>query len=288
VRPETGLNDNLSGVEIPVKFQLSRYGFSVEIVQSLAKWKRDALNKYGFDYGEGLYADMDAIRKDEELDALHSIYVDQWDWELRIRKEQRNLEFLKGVVEKIYLAFKNTEIYLNDIYPGAFSEKLPEEIAFISSQELENLYPKLTPVEREEAITRLYRAVFIHGIGDLLESGQKHDGRSPDYDDWMLNGDILFWNPVLECPVELSSMGIRVDEISLLEQLEKSGTMDRISQKYHQDLLGGRLPYTIGGGIGQSRICMYFLEKRHIGEVQSSIWSDEIIKECSEKNIHLL
>lgn len=288
LRPETGLNDNLSGVEMPVHFELSRYGFSVEIVQSLAKWKRDALKKYGFDYDEGLYTDMDAIRKDEELDALHSIYVDQWDWELRIRKEDRNLEFLKNTVKKIYQAFKDTENYLDEIYPGSFSEKLPKEIFFISSQELEDLYPGKKPMQREEAITKLHKAVFIYGIGDLLSSGERHDGRSPDYDDWQLNGDILFWNPVLNCAVELSSMGIRVDEKSLLEQLEKSNTLERISQKYHQDLLGGLLPYTIGGGIGQSRICMYFLEKRHIGEVQSAIWSDEIYKECLEKGICLL
>lgn len=288
VRPETGLNDNLTGVEIPVNFELSRYGFSVEIVQSLAKWKRNALRNYGFTYGEGLYTDMDAIRKDEELGPLHSIYVDQWDWELHISKEERNLDFLKKIVEKIYLVFQETENYINGLYPNAFSKKLPEKIFFISAQELENLYPQLRPEQREEEITRLNKAVFIHEIGDLLESGEKHDIRSPDYDDWSLNGDILLWSPVLDCSVELSSMGIRVDENRLLEQLKKSDSMDRISQKYHQDLLNGLLPYCIGGGIGQSRICMYFLEKHHIGQVQSSVWPDKIHRECEEEGICLL
>lgn len=288
VRPETGLNDNLSGTEMPVHFVMPRYGISAEIVQSLAKWKRDALRRYEFDFGEGLYTDMNAIRKDEELDPLHSIYVDQWDWELRIKKEERTLTFLKDTVERIFKVFQDTEIYLDKLYPGSFSTKLPEQIFFISSQELEDLYPHLPAKLREEAITREKRAVFIHGIGDLLHSGTRHDGRSPDYDDWQLNGDILFWNPVLECAVELSSMGIRVDEKSLLEQLKKAEATDRLNQQYHRNLLKGVLPYTIGGGIGQSRICMYFLEKRHIGEVQASIWPDEILKTCAEKGIHLL
>lgn len=288
VRPETGLNDNLSGVELPVKFALRKYGIPVEIVQSLAKWKRNALKVYDYDLYEGIYTDMNAIRQDEYLDYLHSIYVDQWDWEVPIKKEDRNIDYLKEVVNKIYSVFKTVESSLNEKYEGAFSKKLPEEILFITTQELEDRYPHLDAKGREREITREYKAVFLNAIGKELKSGLPHDGRSPDYDDWELNGDILFWNPVAEDCVELSSMGIRVDEVSLLRQLEINDSMDRISMKYHQDILNKRLPYTIGGGIGQSRICMFFLEKRHIGEVQSSVWPNSVIRECEEQGIELL
>lgn len=288
VRPETGLNDNLSGEEMPVHFVMPRYGISAEIVQSLAKWKRDALRRYEFDLYEGIYTDMNAIRKDEILDPLHSIYVDQWDWELRIDKEDRNEVFLRDLIKRLYQVFLGTERQLDRLYPGRFSKKLPEEIFFINSQELENLYPELNPEEREREITREHKAVFIQAIGDKLKSGISHGSRSPDYDDWKLNGDIIFWNPVLDREVELSSMGIRVDEKTLMDQLVKANATHRLNQNYHQDLLAGRLPYTIGGGIGQSRICMYFLEKRHIGEVQAAIWPDEMIVSCKNKGIELL
>lgn len=231
---------------------------------------------------------MNAIRKDEILGPLHSIYVDQWDWEIRIKKEDRNLTFLREVVERIYKVFTDTEDYLDGLYPGRFLKKLPEEIFFISSQVLEDLYPMLRPEAREEEITRLKKAVFIYAIGDRLKSGISHGSRSPDYDDWQLNGDILFWNPILDRAVELSSMGIRVDKDALLDQLKKAQALDRLNQNYHRDLIEGLLPYTIGGGIGQSRICMYFLEKRHIGEVQASIWPDHIIEVCAKNGIDLL
>ncbi len=288
IRPETGLNDNLSGVELPVKFALRKYGIPVEIVQSLAKWKRNALKEYGFDLYEGIYTDMNAIRQDEYLDYIHSVYVDQWDWELPIKKEDRNLDFLKDVVNKIHNVFKVVENSLNEKYEGAFTKKMPDEIFFITAQELEDLYPNLSAKEREREITRKHKAVFLNAIGKELRSGIPHDGRSPDYDDWDLNGDILFWNPIAEDCMELSSMGIRVDEVSLLRQLELNDSMDRISMKYHQDILNKKLPYTVGGGIGQSRICMFFLEKQHIGEVQCSVWPNSVIRECEEKGIKLL
>ncbi|MDO5725956.1 MAG: aspartate--ammonia ligase [Tissierellia bacterium] len=288
IRPETGLNDNLTGVEKAVSFDIRKYGINVEIVQSLAKWKRNALKEYGFDMYEGIYADMDAIRPDEELDYLHSVYVDQWDWELIIKKSDRNLDYLKQIVNKIYRVFKECELYINNLYPGCFEEKLPEQISFISTQELEDRYPNLSPKEREDAIVREYKAVFLIGIGHKLKSGLVHDFRSPDYDDWNLNGDILFYNPITDSCIELSSMGIRVDEDALMEQLNISGKTDRLKLKYHKDLLAKNLPYTVGGGIGQSRICMFFLERKHIGEVQSSIWTDEIVAKCKEHNIKLL
>lgn len=288
VRPESGLNDNLSGAEMPVHFVMPRYAISAEIVQSLAKWKRSALKRYGFKVYEGLYTDMNAIRKDEILDSLHSIYVDQWDWELRIEKKDRNLDFLREVVKKIYRVFVDTENYLNELYPNNFAKKLPQEIFFISAQELEDRYPSLSPEKREEEIARIHKAVFVYAIGDKLKSGMSHGSRSPDYDDWKLNGDIIFWSPILGKAVELSSMGIRVDEKSLLEQLKKASALDRLNQKYHRDLLDGLLPYTVGGGIGQSRICMYFLEKRHIGEVQAAIWPDSMIEACARAGIELL
>lgn len=287
VLPQTGTNDNLNGVEKAVSFDVPDMGKKAEIVQSLAKWKRVALKKYGFSVGRGIYTDMNAIRKDEELDNIHSIYVDQWDWEVIIEKEDRNLKTLKEIVNKIYSVFKETEERVHEIYPE-IKKSLPDKITFITSQELLDMYPGLTSKEREDAIVREKGAVFIMQIGKELTNGEKHDGRSPDYDDWDLNGDILFYNPVLDNAIELSSMGIRVDEESLNKQLNASDCNDRRELDYHKSLLNGELPYTIGGGIGQSRICMYFLNKAHIGEVQVGIWPDDMIKECSENGIHLL
>lgn len=288
VKPQTGLNDNLNGVERPVQFDvLDDNSAVVEIVHSLAKWKRMALGRYEFDVNEGLYTDMNAIRRDEELDNLHSIYVDQWDWEKVVTKEMRTEEFLKETVKQIYNAFLKTEKYILTEYP-MLEKWLPEEITFITSEELLKLYPDLTAKERENAICKERKAVFVMQIGKILSNGEKHDGRAPDYDDWELNGDILFWNPLLNRAFEMSSMGIRVDEDSLLQQLEKSNCMDRTEREFHQKIVNKQLPYTIGGGIGQSRICMYFLHKAHIGEVQASIWPDEMIEKCEEKNIILL
>lgn len=288
VLPETGVNDNLNGVENAVKFNISSINKDAEIVHSLAKWKRMALKKYGFNLGTGLYSDMNAIRKDEEiLDNLHSIYVDQWDWELIIKKEERTIDKLKEVVRKIYNVFKETEKHVIEIYPE-IKKLLPEEITFITSQELLDMYPNLSQSERENKIVKEKGAVFLMQIGKVLSDGKKHDGRSPDYDDWELNGDILFYNPVLDSAIELSSMGIRVDEKSLAKQLKESNCEERVNLDYHKALLNGELPYTIGGGIGQSRICMYFLNKAHIGEVQVGVWPEEMIKECSNEKIYLL
>lgn len=288
VKSNTGINDNLNGVERPVSFDIKAIGGAeVEIVQSLAKWKRMALYKYGFNVGEGLYTDMNAIRRDEDLDNLHSIYVEQWDWEKVIDKKDRTVETLKSTVEAIYDVFKETEKYISEIYP--FIEKiLPERITFITTQELEDMYPELTPKEREDAICKEKGAVFVMQIGGELKSGIKHDGRSPDYDDWTLNGDIIFWYPVLQRAFELSSMGIRVDEEALLGQLKLADCEERKNLEFHRLLLEGKLPYTMGGGIGQSRICMFFLRKAHIGEVQAGIWPEEMIEECSKNNIFLL
>jgi aspartate--ammonia ligase len=284
----SGLNDNLNGVERPVSFDaLALKDTEVQIVQSLAKWKRLALQRYGFSVGEGLYTDMNAIRRDEELDRLHSIYVDQWDWEKILRHEDRTPETLKEIVESIYSVFLDTEKHIFKLYPQ-YKPMLPKEIFFITTQQLEDMYPDKTPKERENLITKDKGAVFLMQIGAALESGIKHDGRAPDYDDWTLNGDIIFWYPVLECALELSSMGIRVDEKALLHQLKVSGCEDRKSFPFHSALLKGELPYTVGGGIGQSRICMYFLRKAHIGEVQSSMWPESMLRECEEKNIKLL
>jgi aspartate--ammonia ligase len=288
VKKSTGVNDNLNGVERPVGFDaLDVKEDDLEIVQSLAKWKRMALYRYGFEAGEGLYTDMNAIRRDEILDNLHSIYVDQWDWEKVIKREDRTEENLKNIVLKIYSVFKRTEEYINGLYPQ-IEKTLPRDIYFITSQELENTYPDLTPKERENAIAKDKGAVFVMQIGDKLLSGEKHDGRSPDYDDWKLNGDILFWYPTLNCAFELSSMGIRVDEDALLYQLEQANCMERKNLQYHSLLLDRTLPYTVGGGIGQSRICMFFLRKAHIGEVQASVWPEEMLQECKENNIVLL
>lgn len=288
VKPETGLNDNLNGVERPVAFDLKDLnGEMVEIVHSLAKWKRMALKRYGFSSGEGLYTDMNAIRRDEELDNLHSVYVDQWDWEKIIDKSQRSEETLKAVVKQIYSVFKRTEDYITGIYPQ-LERYLPEDIFFVTTQELEDMYPELTPKERERMLAKEKKAIFIMKIGDVLNSGEKHDGRAPDYDDWSLNGDIVFYYPVLDIAYEVSSMGIRVDEESLMSQLKKAACEDRLKLPFHTQLINNELPYTIGGGIGQSRICMFFLGKAHIGEVQSSVWTERIIKDCSENNINLL
>lgn len=287
VLPETGTNDNLNGVETAVSFEVPHLKKDAEIVHSLAKWKRMALKKYGFSVGRGLYTDMNAIRKDEELDNLHSLYVDQWDWELVINKEDRNLDTLKNVVKVLYKVFKETEEHVHTIYPEVECV-LPEEITFITSQELLDMYPHLTPKEREDAIVRDKKAVFLMQIGKELSTGEKHDGRSPDYDDWNLNGDILFYNPVLDNAIELSSMGIRVDEEALERQLKLAGCEDRKELDYHKALLNGELPYTIGGGIGQSRICMFFLNKAHIGEVQVGIWPQDMVEECSKAGISLL
>ena len=288
VRKESGLNDNLNGVERPVSFGIKEQNDKeVEIVQSLAKWKRFALKDYGFSSGEGLYADMCAIRRDEDTDNLHSIYVDQWDWEAIIEKSERNTETLKDKVRHVYAALRKTEKKLHERY-DFLTNKLPEDIAFISSEELLSLYPDKTPKEREYIYAKEHGAIFISQIGGVLSNGEKHDGRAPDYDDWKLNGDIIVYYPVLDCALELSSMGIRVDELSLEEQLKICGCEERAGLPFQRSLLWGELPYTVGGGIGQSRICMYFLEKAHIGEVQSSIWLDEDIKTAEENNIFLL
>lgn len=288
VTTESGLNDNLNGVERPVAFDmLDVEKETAEIVQSLAKWKRWALGKYGFESGKGLYTDMNAIRRDEVLDNLHSIYVDQWDWEKVIEKQDRRKETLKAIVCAIYEVFKATEEHMYALYPS-LGKILPDEIFFITSQELEDRYPDLTAKGREDAIAREKKAVFIMGIGHELASGMKHDGRAPDYDDWRLNGDIILWNPVLELAFEVSSMGIRVDEAALREQLALAGAEDRSAFPFHRDLLEGRLPYTVGGGIGQSRICMFFLRKAHIGEVQASIWPAPMLERCEAAGIRIL
>ena len=288
VFPETGLNDDLNGVERPVEFDiLDVGGKNVQVVQSLAKWKRMALKKYGFTVGTGLYTDMNAIRRDETLDALHSIYVDQWDWEKVINPDERNLHTLKNAVKDIYEALRETQFKLCGRF-GGMKPFLPEEITFISTQELEDKYPNYTPKEREDAAAKKYGAVFLMQIGLPLKSGKPHDGRAPDYDDWMLNGDILVWNPVLERAFEISSMGIRVDAKALDAQLQIAGCAKKAELPFHKALLNGELPQTMGGGLGQSRICMLLLGKRHIGEVQSSVWPEEMIRKCEEEGIHLL
>ena len=288
VDPLSGLNDNLNGIERPVTFDIKEQnGKEAEVVQSLAKWKRYALKKYGFDYGEGLYTDMNAIRRDEELDNLHSCYVDQWDWEKVIKKEERTVETLEATVRNIFKIIKHMEHEVWYKYPQAV-KKLPEDIYFITSQELEDMYPDKTPKERENLITKEHGCVFLMKIGDKLASGEPHDGRAPDYDDWQLNGDILFWFETLNCALEISSMGIRVDEKALEEQLVKAGCEERKNLPYHKMLLNGELPYTIGGGIGQSRLCMLLLDRAHVGEVQASLWPEQMRKTCKEHNIILL
>ena len=288
VQPESGLNDTLNGIERPVSFGIKEQeDKNVEIVHSLAKWKRYALKRYNFNHGEGLYTDMNAIRRDEDTDNLHSIFVDQWDWEMIISKEERNFETLKEVVTKVYDALRFTENFMAEKY-GYIRPILPGKIYFMTTQELEDAYPDLTPKEREHQIAREKKAVFLMQIGDKLASGEAHDGRAPDYDDWSLNGDILVYYPILDIALELSSMGIRVDEEALKRQLEIRGCTERARMPFQKALLDGELPYTIGGGIGQSRICMFFLRKAHVGEVQASIWPEEIVAECEAKGIHLL
>ncbi len=287
VDPASGLNDNLNGVERPVTFDMKQDGREGEIVQSLAKWKRYALKKYGFSVGEGLYTDMSAIRRDETVDNIHSVYVDQWDWEKIISKEERNLDTLKNVVRIVYKVLRKTEKYLS-IHFDYIEEILPHDIFFITTRELEEMFPDYTPKEREYYIAKAKGAVCLMQIGDALGNGDPHDGRAPDYDDWTLNADIIVYYPLLDIALELSSMGIRVDKKALLEQLEKAGCPERAELPFHQAIIREELPYTIGGGIGQSRICMFFLRKAHIGEVQCSLWPEEIMKEAEEKGLQLL
>ena len=285
----TGVNDMLNGYERPVEFEVKETHRNMQIIQSLAKWKRIALKKYGFEPHAGLYTDMNAIRRDEDTDNIHSIYVDQWDWEKIIRKEDRTMDFLKKTVEDIYKVFKITEEALINAYPEKKLERtLPEKISFITSQELENLYPEKSPKERENIIAKEKGAIFISQIGKKLKSGVSHDGRSPDYDDWELNGDILLWYAPLNIALELSSMGIRVDKNSLEKQLKEAGAENRRELLYHKMLLNDELPLTIGGGLGQSRICMYFMKAAHIGEVQSSVWPEEMVREFKRKGIEFL
>ncbi len=284
----TGINDNLSGTERPVSFSTAESpNANVEIVHSLAKWKRAALGRMGFERGEGLYTDMNAIRRDETADNLHSYYVDQWDWEYVLSREERTRTKLHQLVEHIYSVFLRTEADLY-AYDLRMTPVLPREITFLTSQELEDEYPDLTPKQRENIVARKYGAVFIENIGGALRSGKPHDLRAPDYDDWSLNGDILFDYPLLNCAMEMSSMGIRVDERSLIEQLCVSGHEDWANRPFHRALLEGELPLTAGGGIGQSRLCMFFLKKAHIGEVQSSLWPADMVRELKDAGIELM
>ena len=288
VPKSSGLNDNLSGVERPVAFDIAAIkGEEVEVVQSLAKWKRMALHEYGYNPGEGLYTNMNAIRRDEDLDNLHSCYVDQWDWEKVIHREERTEQKLEEIVRNIFKIIKHMQHEVWYKYPEAVNH-LPKEIVFIDSEELLQRYPDKTPKERENLITKEYGCVFIKRIGAALSNGEPHDSRAPDYDDWGLNGDILFWFDWLDMALEISSMGIRVDENSLDMQLNISGCNDRRNLPYHKMLLNGELPYTIGGGIGQSRLCMLLLNRAHVGEVQSSIWPQAMRKQCAEHKIFLL
>ena len=287
VRPETGLNDDLSGVERPVSFDIKELKADVQIVHSLAKWKRYILKKYGYRNGQGIYTDMNAIRRDEDLDNLHSVYVDQWDWEKVITKQDRNVEYLKQTVKNIVSALHVTQGAIIRRYP-VLKPVICPEVHFITTQELEDMYPTLTPKQRENAITEKYKTVFLIGIGGALQSGKPHDGRAPDYDDWTLNGDLLVWYDLLGCAIELSSMGIRVDKEALLRQLDIAGCNHRKELEFHKMLLNDELPLTIGGGIGQSRVSMILLNKAHIGEVQTTVWPGEMTEICMEKNIFLL
>ncbi len=288
VDPDSGLNDNLNGVERPVAFTVKEQNEKcAEVVHSLAKWKRYALKKYGFAAGEGLYTDMNAIRRDEDTDNIHSIFVDQWDWEKIIEKNERSINTLQDTVRTVYKCLRKTEKYMAIQY-DYIEEILPHDIFFITTQELEDMFPDHTPKEREYFITKEKGAVCLMQIGDLLASGEKHDGRAPDYDDWALNADILVYYPVLDIALELSSMGIRVDKAALLSQLEKAGCPQRAELPFQRAILNEELPYTIGGGIGQSRICMFFLRKAHIGEVQCSLWPEKIMEEAREAGLQLL
>ena len=283
----SGLNDDLSGVERPVSFDILQSGEVVEVVHSLAKWKRMALGKYGFSMHTGLYTDMNAIRRDETCDSIHSLYVDQWDWEKVIDNNDRTVEFLQDTVKRIYAAILLTADFVERRHPE-LDNYLPRDIKFITSQELLDKYPNLTAKERENAIAKEYGAVFLMQIGGRLSNGEKHDGRAPDYDDWALNGDLLVYNRVLDSALELSSMGIRVDKETLLKQLTTENKLDRLELPFHKSLINDELPLTIGGGIGQSRLCMQILQKAHIGEVHASVWPEEEIKKCKELGIELL
>lgn len=290
VAENSGLNDNLNGVERPVSFDILRSDVKAEVVQSLAKWKRLALKRYGFYPGKGLYTDMDAIRRDEdELDNLHSVYVDQWDWEKVILPENRNLDFLKITVMDIVTAICDTQDTMQAIYPQLQClGKLERRVSFVTSQQLEDMYPDFSPKERENTFVKEHKTVFVIGIGSTLRSGKRHDGRAPDYDDWTLNGDIMFWDDVLGCAMEISSMGIRVDPEAMDRQLTAASCDDRRALPYHKALLNGELPLTIGGGIGQSRLSMLLLGKAHIGEVQASIWDEDTVRICTESGVTLL
>ena len=287
VADNSGLNDNLNGVERPVSFDIPDVGLNAEVVHSLAKWKRLALKRYGFHPGKGLYTDMNAIRRDEEVDNLHSVYVDQWDWEKIITREDRNVDYLKSSVRAIVGAVCETCEALDVAFPSLHG-RLEREVYFITTQELEDRWPEKTPKEREDAICAEHHTVFLMQIGGKLKSGEKHDGRAPDYDDWALNGDILMWNPVLEKAFEISSMGIRVDEESLARQLKLAGCEERAELPFHKMLLHGELPLTMGGGIGQSRLCMLMIGTCHIGEVQASLWDEETLRGCEAAGITLL
>ena len=293
----TGINDDLNGTERAVNFPIMDMGdVRAEVVHSLAKWKRLTLGDYGIENGYGIYTDMNAIRADEELGNIHSLYVDQWDWERVMTAEERNVDFLKMIVRRIYATLLRTEYLVSESFPQ-IKPYLPAEITFIHSEELRQMYPDKTPKERETEFAKKHKAVFIIGIGGVLGDGKKHDGRAPDYDDWStlaenglpgLNGDIILWNPVLEIAFEISSMGIRVDKAALLRQLEIEGKQERLEMYFHKRLMDDTLPLSVGGGIGQSRLCMFFLRKAHIGEIQASIWPEAMIKECKEHNIHLI
>ncbi len=287
VKKGSGINDDLNGVERKVDFDIKEIGSEAEVVQSLAKWKRTALYRYGYEPGEGIYTDMNAIRRDDDTDNTHSIFVDQWDWEKVITREKRTIDYLKETVKNVVKAVVYTKRKVSHRYP-VLADKITDEVFFITTQELEDMYPDKTPRERERLITKEHGTVFIMQIGGKLASGEKHDGRAPDYDDWSLNGDIFFWDEVLDNALEISSMGIRVDEKSLAAQLAECGAEDRMQYKYHQMIADGTLPLTIGGGIGQSRLCMLLLEKAHIGEVQSSVWPEDMVKTCAENGITLL
>ena len=288
VDPDSGLNDNLNGVERPVTFDIKEQnGREAEVVQSLAKWKRYALKKYGFSYGEGLYTDMNAIRRDEITDNIHSIFVDQWDWEKIIKKDERTIATLMDTVKVVYKCLRKTEKYMAIQY-DYIEEILPHDIFFVTTQELADMFPDNTPKEREYYIAKAKGAVCIMKIGDVLENGERHDRRAPDYDDWSLNADIVVYYPVLDIALELSSMGIRVDKKALLSQLKKAGCEERKDLPFQKVIINEELPYTIGGGIGQSRICMFFLRKAHIGEVQSSLWPEDMIAQCEENGVQLL
>ena len=287
VTKESGINDDLNGVERKVHFTMKNIDGEAEVVQSLAKWKRLALYRYGYEHDEGIYTDMNALRRDDDTDNLHSLFVDQWDWCRVITKEERNREFLEDTVKKIVRAISETNDVVKNKYPMLDFE-MSEDVFFITTQELEDMYPELTSKEREDAIVKEKKTVFLEQIGGKLKSGEKHDGRAPDYDDWELNGDIFTWNEILGCAFEISSMGIRVDAESLHRQLETEGCSERENFPFHKMILDGTLPLTIGGGIGQSRLCMLLLQKAHIGEVQCAVWSDEMREECKKHNIILL